>query len=173
MGAPFGNIMPPIAASMASLAGLTSPRDILGLKNRFKVTIGNRSLGSWGACNQLAVQFENKAIQVGAVYDHEVYLPIRLKYPAIVLRRAINPQDSKALQEWLAEVADKWMHDANGSEMGETATITLYDATGTDGGIMTWTLRNVYPSKWSGPELDAMTAGIAMESLELIHEGFL
>jgi hypothetical protein len=31
----------------------------------------------------------------------------------------------------------------------------------------------VYPSKWIGPELDAKSAGIAMEKLELMHEGFL
>ena len=40
-------------------------------------------------------------------------------------------------------------------------------------GFITWSLRNVYPSKWTGPDLDAMTAGIAMEKLELVHEGFL
>jgi phage tail-like protein len=54
---------------------------------------------------------------------------------------------------------------------GGTGQITLYDSGGQ--AVITWQLRNVYPSKWIGPELDAKTVGIAMEKLELIHEGFL
>jgi phage tail-like protein len=54
---------------------------------------------------------------------------------------------------------------------GGTAVITLFHSDGTP--VMTWSLRSVYPSKWSGPELDASTAGIAMETLQIVHEGFL
>jgi len=158
---------------MAAMSSLVSPRDILGLNNRFRVEIGGDDLGSWGQCKNLAVAFENKPVQVGGIYDYETYLPERMKYPAVTLRRAINPKDSMALQGWLAKKVDQWMHSANGANSGDHAKITLYDATGSDGGIMSWSLRNVYPSKWSGPELDAMTAGIAMETLELVHEGFL
>jgi phage tail-like protein len=161
----------PMAAQ--AVAGLVSPRDILGLNNRFHVEIGGEDLGSWGQCSNLAVAFENVKIKVGGVYDYETYLPERMTYPAITLKRAINPKDSMALQSWLAKKVEDWMYSANGAGSGDTAKITLYDATGADGGIMTWSLRNVYPSKWTGPQLDAMTSGIAMETLELVHEGFL
>jgi phage tail-like protein len=119
------------------------------------------------------VVFKNKPVAVGGIYDYEVYLPEKMEYPAITLKRAINPKDSMALQSWLGKKVDDWMYSANGAGSGDTAKITLYDATGGDGGIMTWSLRNVYPSKWTGPQLDAMTSGIAMESLEIVHEGFL
>ena len=34
-----------------------------------------------------------------------------------------------------------------------------------------WNLRNAFPTKWSGPSLDATSEAIAIETLELTHEG--
>ena len=39
--------------------------------------------------------------------------------------------------------------------------------------VANWMLRNVFPSKWSGPDLDATGNRVAVEQLELVHEGFL
>ena len=39
--------------------------------------------------------------------------------------------------------------------------------------LISWSLRNVYPFSWSGPDLDALSVGIAREKLVLCHEGFL
>jgi phage tail-like protein len=162
---------PAIMSALASVGALVSPRDMLGLNARFHVEIGGEDLGSWGQCHGLNISFENKAVKVGGIYDYDVYLPERVKYTAITLKRAINPKDSMALQTWLGKKIDKWMHSANGQGTGDHAKITLFDAAGEP--IMTWGLRNVYPQKWGGPELDAMSGGIAMETLELVHEGFL
>ncbi|HKC26936.1 MAG TPA: phage tail protein [Jatrophihabitans sp.] len=148
-----------------------SLRDILGLNNRFHVQIDGLDLGAWGKCHGLEVTFDGKPITQGGIYDHETYLPGQLKYSAITLERAINPKDSMAVQGWLAQVVQKWIYSANGADSGGTAVITLYGSEGTP--VMAWTLRNVYPSKWSGPTLDAMTAGIAMEQLAIVHQGFL
>jgi len=49
--------------------------------------------------------------------------------------------------------------------------IVLHDASGQP--VFTWTLNGVLPAKWSGPSLDAGTAQVATETLELVHEGFL
>ena len=146
-------------------------KDILGLSARFLVDVNGQNLGSWGSCKGLAVQFDNKAIQVGGYYDHDTYLPERIKYPVVALKRAVNKQDSPVLFAWLQGKADSWMHDVNGAETGENATITLLDASAQP--VMTWGLRNAYPAKWTGPELDGASAGIAMEELQLVHEGFL
>jgi phage tail-like protein len=54
---------------------------------------------------------------------------------------------------------------------GGTAQITLYDSHGQP--VSTWSLRNVYPAGWEGPDLSASTFGIAIEKLKLVHEGFL
>ena len=86
------------------------------------------------------------------------------------LKRAMNAQDSAKVQQWLSSKVSAYMN-SNSTGGGGTARITLCDAKGTP--VSTWRLRNVYPAKWDGPELDALTAGIAMEKLELVHEGFL
>lgn len=158
-------------AALAAVGAEVSPRDMLGLNARFHVEIGGEDLGSWGQCHGLEVTFETKQVHPGGIYDYEVYLPERIKYSTITLKRAINPKDSMALQGWLGTKIDKWMHASNPQGTGDSAKITLFDAAATP--IMVWGLRNVYPTKWTGPELDAMSAGIAMEQLQLVHEGFM
>ena len=149
-----------------------SLRDILGLNNRFHVEVDGIDLGAWGACKGLAVTFDlGKPIQQGGIYDHETYLPGQVKYEKITLERAINPQHSRVVQGWLAQVIQNWVYSANGADSGGTAVITLFAADGSK--VMKWSLRNVYPTKWTGPELDAASVGIAKERLELVHQGFL
>lgn len=144
--------------------------DMLGLNNRFHVSIDGIDLGAWGACDGLVVDFKPEEQKQGGIYDYVAYLPGQMKYSPITLRRAINPQDSAKVQAWLASMVNSWVHNANAGS-GGTATITLFSAEAKP--VMAWTLRNTFPSKWTGPKLDAMTAGIAMEQLEVVHEGFL
>jgi len=39
--------------------------------------------------------------------------------------------------------------------------------------VAKWNLEGVYPVKWTGPSLDAAGNQIAVETLELAHNGFL
>jgi phage tail-like protein len=144
--------------------------DMLGLNNRFHVSISGVDLGAWGACDGLLVDFQPEPIKQGGIYDYMAYLPGQLKYSPITLRRAINPSDSAKVQGWLAQMVNDWVHNKNAPDGGH-GTITLFSSEAKP--VMSWTLRNTYPSKWTGPKLDAMTAGIAMETLEIVHEGFL
>ena len=34
-----------------------------------------------------------------------------------------------------------------------------------------WNLKNAFPTKWSGPSFDATGEAVAIETLELTHEG--
>lgn len=147
-----------------------SLRDILGLNNRFGVRVDGIDLGMWGSCKGLGVEFNPERIPQGGIYDYEAILPGQMKYKNITLRRPLNAVDSKKVQGWLGQMVSAWVHAA-GSGSGGTAVITLF---GSDAApIISWTLRNVFPNKWEGPELDTNTVGIAMETLELVHEGFL
>jgi phage tail-like protein len=38
---------------------------------------------------------------------------------------------------------------------------------------MSWSLRGVHPASWTGPTLDAGSTKVAIEVLELVHEGFI
>jgi phage tail-like protein len=166
---------------------------VLGLTTRFHVVVDGVDLGGWGKCTGLSVDFHPDPITEGGNYDYKPILPGYLEYRPITLERAMEASSSQRVQAWLRSRVDNWVHAASSahgaleqgvnmisnaigagnvvSGAGGTGQITLYDPTGT--AVITWQLRNVYPSKWFGPELDARTAGIAMEKLELVHEGFL
>jgi phage tail-like protein len=165
----------------------------LGLTTRFHVVVDGVDLGGWGKCTGLRVDFKPYQIDEGGNYNYRPILPGNLDYPAITLERAMNQADSARVQAWLSSRVQSWVHAASSGHgaleqginmisnligagnivpgAGGTGQITLFDSAGTK--VITWQLRNVYPSKWVGPDLDAKTAGIAMEKLELVHEGFL
>jgi phage tail-like protein len=147
----------------------------LGLANRFVVDVDGLNLGSWAQCVGLEVNFNPKDIDEGGNNFYKAYRPDCITYAKVKLVRAMNATDTKTVMDWLSKVA----RDADGPmarfgwelESGSTAKITLYDAAQVE--VQSWTLRNVYPSKWSGPGLDAMTSKVALETLELVHNGFL
>ncbi|MDT5040529.1 MAG: hypothetical protein QOE51_1514 [Actinoplanes sp.] len=145
----------------------------LGMAMRFRVSVDGINLGSWASCAGLSVEFKNKRIAEGGNYDYSVILPDRIEYKAVTLRRAMSQQESAIVQGWLTAVVSGWYQAASPRDFGpRTAQIELFDATGS-GVVASWTLRNVYPSRWTGPDLDATGSRIAIEQLELVHEGFL
>jgi phage tail-like protein len=166
---------------------------ILGLQNRFLVTVDGINLGGWGKCSGLKVDFNPFKFVEGGNYNNENILPGQVKYSDITLERAIEPQGSAVVQRWLASRVNSWVnapgsaHGAVASALnavgslvgagniggaaGGTGQITLCSAEGKP--LISWSLRNVYPYSWKGPDLDAATMGIAKETLVLCHEGFL
>ncbi|GAA3435266.1 phage tail protein [Kutzneria kofuensis] len=143
---------------------------MLGLVTRFHVTVDGVDLGGWARCSGLSVDFKPEVWYEGGNYQHPTYLPGQIEYPPITLQRAMNAQDTPRVQAWLSSKAQSWVN-ADSSGGGGTAQITLFDSKAQK--VASWSLRNVYPSKWDGPELDARTLGVAIESLQLVHEGFL
>jgi len=144
----------------------------LGLTTRFRVVVQDVDLGGWATCRGLLVDFKHDMIKEGGHYDTATIIPDRVLYTPITLTRAMNATDSAAVQAWLARVVQDWYGDSSdGGYSDRTAQITLLDAHQET--VMTWRLRNVYPLRWRGPDLDAKSGNVAVETLELAHEGFL
>ena len=144
----------------------------LGMSMRFHVVVDDIDLGGWATCKGLQVNFMSTAFNEGANYEYQVILPDRVTYPAIVLTRAMTQQDSAAVQRWLSTVVSKWYDATSPTDYSaRTARITLMDAFG--GEVASWSLRSIYPRRWTGPELNAKGNEVAFETLELVHEGFL
>jgi phage tail-like protein len=127
------------------------------------VTIDGQDLGSWATCKGLEVDFQHETYTELGNNQFIHYLPRAAKYTHITLERACTAEESTALQRWLSKVA---MQPSKG-----TASITLHDAH--QGDVITWTLTDVFPAKWTGPQLDAGVNKMAMETLVLAHAGFL
>jgi phage tail-like protein len=143
----------------------------LGMAMRFEVTIDDMPLGGWSKCEGLAVEFTYLDWAEGGTNSHTPLLPDRVKYSEIKLSRALTAQESLQVMSWLSKKAKEF---APG-----TGVIKLYDAYWSPRAptpappVATWTLRNVCPKQWSGPQLDAHGTSVATETLVLVHEGFL
>lgn len=140
-----------------------------GLAMRFQVSVDDLQLGHWSSCKGLKVDLKVTKVQDGGNYWYQHLLPDHIEYQNITLERAVHPKESLAVQQWLRNVASTW---ENGSTYAaRSATITLLGADLNP--VMNWTLYNVYPVSWTGPTLSATDNKVAIESLELAHEGFL
>lgn len=134
-----------------------------GLVMRFDVVVDGIDLGAWSSCDGLKVDFGLKEIKVGGSNDYKVYLPDRVNYPRLVLKRAMTAKDSGKVMTWLRSMVD--------ATEGGTATITLRDSHNQT--VSEWTFANSRPASWKGPTLSATGKEVATEILELVHEGFL
>ena len=86
-----------------------------------------------------------------------------VKYPSnLILKHGI--MDADTLWQWQQEVM-------GGTIQRRNATIVLLDSAGQD--RRRWDFQDVCPVRWSGPDLRAGTAEVAVETLELTHRGLI
>jgi len=137
----------------------------LGLINRFlvKVDPGDVDLGSWSKVEGLDVTFDVPEYRAGDAWNHRWYFPGHTKYSSVKLSRGATKQDTKKVQDWLKKTATKF-------ELGEV-TVTLRDAHHEE--VAEWKLKNSMPVKWAITGFDAGGSQVAIETLEITHDGFL
>ena len=87
-------------------------------------------------------------------------LPGVTKYSNITLRWGVT--DEEELFVWHQSVV-------NGQFSRKNGTIVLLDRAGNR--KKTWTFVNAWPVSWKGPEFNATAGEIAIEQLEIAHEG--
>jgi len=130
---------------------------------RFHVTIDDKgSLGSWSKCDGLTVEYEIQEYQEGGQNEYVHRLPGRCKYQNIKLARPLD-KTSADVASWVAGQRQK--------PARSNAEIAVLDPAGEV--VAKWNLNDVFPVKWTGPSLDATGNQIAIETLELAHNGFL
>ena len=87
-------------------------------------------------------------------------MPGLTSYSNIVLTRGVI--GDLALWAWVKSVLDGQVQRADG-------TITLLDENRQE--VLRWNFRRAWPCKWVGPTLNAKSNDVALETLELCHEG--
>lgn len=87
-------------------------------------------------------------------------LPGLRKYTNIVLKGGFTQDDS--LWKWRKDII-------NGKVERKSGTISLRDEQQKT--VLRWKFREGWISKWEGPGLNAKTSDVAIESLEIVHEG--
>lgn len=89
-------------------------------------------------------------------------IPGALKWPNIVLRRGVT--DDRKLHDWRKAIEDGKV-EAN----RKNGSITLYSPE--NKAIAKYTFKKGWPCKFKGPALDAGKNEVAIEELEICHEG--
>jgi len=82
------------------------------------------------------------------------------KFPNIVLKRGLI--GDLAFWNWIVEAMNGLVRRTEGS-------VILLDENRQE--VMRWNFRRGWPAKWTGPGLNAKNNEIAMETLEICHEG--
>jgi phage tail-like protein len=87
-------------------------------------------------------------------------LPGRVEFGPVVLRRGFA--GDSALFQW-------WNGVVQGNVTRRNVSIVLLDEQRQE--VARWLIRRAWPSKWTGPDLRGLGNEVAIEELELAHEG--
>jgi phage tail-like protein len=129
------------------------------LTHAFAVELDGLIVGGFAEVSGLGLEVETLDYREGGVNTYLHRLPGPARAPAsLTLRRGVGDD---ALWAWMDDVAAGRISRRNGSVM-------LLDA-GQE--AVRWDFVDGYPVRWSGPELRAGSATVALESLEIAHRG--
>jgi phage tail-like protein len=87
-------------------------------------------------------------------------LPGLARYPNITLKRGLTQNTD--LWNWIKNIL-------NGVSDKRNMSIVLQDAQHND--VIRWNVKSAWPCRWAGPILHAGSSDIAIETLEICHEG--
>ena len=125
---------------------------------RFLVEIGGVSYGMFRECSGFSSEIAITENPQGGVPEIQK-LPGRVKYTNIVLKYGVT--DSHELYDWHRAATQGNIQRRNGS-------IVLLDSRGQE--KVRWNFYQGWPSKWDGPDFNATSDDIAIETLEIAHE---
>jgi phage tail-like protein len=128
---------------------------------RFVVEIDGTEIGGFQTVSGVERQTQVEPYREGGANDFEHQLVLKTTYPALSLRRGL---------------VDTWMWDWHqdviaGRIQRRTVSIILMNVAGEE--AWRWICEDAYPAKWSGAELDAVSAAVATETVELVHHGIV
>ena len=127
----------------------------------FEVSIDGDALGAFSSCDGLGCEVVMEQREEGGNNTFVWQLPTRLKYPNIKLTRPVGPDTQK--------VTD-WMTSMTTGVQPKTAVVSAMTVDGTV--VASWSLLGVLPVRWTGPNLSLDSPKVAIESVEISHQGF-
>ncbi len=126
---------------------------------RFLLEIEGITSGGFTRVKGLSREVRHESYREGGVNDYEHKLLTQVSYPVVVLERGLALDD---LWKWAQDAAD-------GIVERKTIWIRLQNEAGER--VWSWQVEHALPVKWTASDLDAQSAQVVMESLELAHHG--
>jgi len=130
---------------------------------RFSVTIDNIFNIIFTEFRLPSLQVDTDPIKEGGQNAYTHMLPTRVNAGTISLKHGLT--SDLALLNWYGQVMRGEMSTAY-----RVVTVKMIDTARIP--IITWTFREAYPTKWSGPTFKAGSSEIAIEEIELVYHGF-
>ena len=127
---------------------------------RFMVEIDYMLVAGFSEVSGIQIETEIEEYREGGVNEYVHKLVKGTRHVPLVLKRGIS---SYELWNWYWEVLE-------GNIIRRSGAIILFDHNYEE--YRRWTFDGAYPVKWVGPELKANVSEIAIEQIELVHNGF-
>jgi phage tail-like protein len=131
----------------------------------FGVEFQGQVAGAFRECSGLGS--ENEVVEYKASGQRGEFVvkkvPGRMKWTNVTLKRGIT--DSMDMWQWRKTVEQG---DVDGAR--KNGSIVMFDQKGTE--VARWNFVNAWPSKLTGPSANAGNNEIAIEELEITHEGY-
>lgn len=127
---------------------------------RFEVAIDDLPVAGFSECTGLQLELEVHDYHEGGMNAVMRKFPGHTKQTNITLKRGIV---DRSLWDWFYDTTQGRVSLRSGS-------IVVRDPSGSQE-EMKWTFERAFPAKLVGPELNATQNSVAIETLELCHEG--
>jgi phage tail-like protein len=127
---------------------------------RFYVFFNKEAKAVFTEVSGLEVQVEVQEYKEGGKNDFVHQFPGRAKVGHLTLKRGLSCSNDFLL--WQLQIA-------SGNIQRRNVSLAIFSVKGEE--IMRWNFDKAYPVKWSGPAFNSTTEAVAIETLELAHEG--
>ena len=126
----------------------------------FLVEIDGVTVAGFSECSGLTIEQDVIEYRTGNLDITVTKLPGLKKFGNITLKRGFT--NSKELWEWRKAVLQGKTERQSGS------VVLLNEAREP---ALRWNFREAWPRKWEGPAFNAKTNDVAIETIEMMHEG--
>jgi phage tail-like protein len=132
------------------------------LNFNFIVEIDGISQAGFTECSGFGATTEPVEVNEGGLNSASHKFVGRTKQNNLTLKWGLT--DSRDLYNWYRDVVDGKIQRKNGS-------IIVLDLEGNE--KVRWNFYNAWPTKWDGPDFNAKGNEVAIETLEIAHEGIV
>lgn len=129
-------------------------------KFRYTVEVEGMELGGFSEVSGFDASIDVIEYREGDKVQTAMKIPGLKKYGNITLKQGVADKD--ALYKWMETGFEKDVDR-------KTVTITLLDINGE--AAASWQVINAWPTKYTAPDFNATSSEIAVETLDLAHEG--
>ena len=127
----------------------------------FLVEIEGLVIAGFSDVSGLQIETVLESYREGGLNEYEHKLAGPTRYPSnLVLKHGLTASDT--LWSWHQDVTRGVIKRKNGS-------IYLLDQQQQT--VLAWNFKGAYPVKWSGPDFKADSNNVAVETVELVHQG--